>query len=51
MNRRSLFVALALAAAAASQASLAAQKTVTLSVPSGCSACPITVEALGRLLA
>ena len=46
MNRRSLFVVFALAAvAAAPQASLAAQKTVTLSVPSmNCSACPITVR-------
>ncbi len=46
MNRRSLLVALALAGvAAAPQASLAAQKTVTLSVPGmNCSACPITVR-------
>jgi periplasmic mercuric ion binding protein len=46
MNRRSLFVALALAAvAAAPQVSLAEQKTVVLSVPSmNCEACPITVR-------
>ena len=46
MNQRSLFAALALAAfAAAPQPSLAAQKTVVLSVPSmSCEACPITVR-------
>lgn len=46
MNKRSLFAVLALAAvAAAPRASLAAQKTVMLSVPSmNCAACPITVR-------
>lgn len=53
MNRRSLLVALALAAvAAAPQVSFAEQKTVVLSVPSmNCDACPITVrKALEKVL-
>jgi len=46
VNKRWLFAALSLAAVAAvPHASLAAQKTVTLAVPSmNCSACPITVS-------